>query len=380
MTPSILQVVLIVAGALFALMAVDAYKRGKMTLIHFVIFGLGWLSVGWSVIDPSILTKIARLFGGSTAPTDVIVYLAIIFLVYSYFELMHKLTKDSYEYTRLITELWLQSADIPSSRINKGWSNSGATVNPWEGESPKGGDKDDYMFLVKWYNEWTVIGQTLREILDAGYHKILIVNDGSRDNTISEVNKIKAAYPDALIILVNHMINRRHGAGNKTGIEFFRRYGDQLGVQYVAFFDADGQMDIADMQVFDEAIHANPEVDVWQWSRFVQWWVATNIPIHRRIILWWANIVTLMFNGMKVSDPHNGYRVVKLAALQKITIHTDSTSYANELIDQYQIHWLRYREVPVHIRYTDYSLDKWQKSSNAINILVELIYKKIFFR
>jgi hypothetical protein len=41
---------------------------------------------------------------------------------------------------------------------------------------------------------------------------------------------------------------------------------------------------------------------------------------------------------MKVTDPHNGYRVVKLSALQKITIHTDTTSYANELIDQYQIH------------------------------------------
>ena len=40
---------------------------------------------------------------------------------------------------------------------------------------------------------------------------------------------------------------------------------------------------------------------------------------------------------MKVSDPHNGYRVVKLSALQKISLHTDTTSYANELIDQYQI-------------------------------------------
>jgi glycosyltransferase involved in cell wall biosynthesis len=90
------------------------------------------------------------------------------------------------------------------------------------------------------------------------------VNDGSRDNTIAEVNKVKAEYPDALIVLVNHMINRRHGAGNKTAIEFFRRYGDQLQVKYVAFFDADGQMDIRDMKAFDLLIHKHPEVDVWQ--------------------------------------------------------------------------------------------------------------------
>jgi hypothetical protein len=60
------------------------------------------------------------------------------------------------------------------------------------------------------------------------------------------------------------MINRQHGAGNKTAIEFFRRYGDQLNVKYVAFFDADGQMDIHDMKIFDSLIHKHPEVDVWQ--------------------------------------------------------------------------------------------------------------------
>lgn len=361
MTPSILQVILIVAGALFALMAIDAYKRGKMTLIHFVIFGIGWLAVGRSVIDASILTKISKFFGWSTAPTDIIVYLAIIFLVYSYFELMHQITKDGYEYTRLITELALQSAIIPSS-----WENTN--------------HKDDYMFLVKWYNEWSIIGQTLDEILAAWYHKILMIDDGSRDNTISEVEKIRSKYPQALIVLVSHMINRRHGAGNKTGIDFFRRYGDQLWVKYVVFFDADGQMDIKDMKIFDQKIQDHPELDVIQWSRFVKWGKAESIPLHRQIILWWANIVTLLFNGMRVTDPHNGYKVFKLSALQKITIHTDTTSYANELIDQYQIHKLNYAEVPVHIRYTDYSLHKGQKSSNAINILVELIYKKIFFR
>jgi hypothetical protein len=361
MTPSILQVILIVSWAVFALMAIDAYKRGKMTLIHFVIFGLGWLAVGWSVIDASILTRVAKLFGGSTAPTDVLVYLSIIFLVYSYFELMHKITKDNYEYTRLITELALQSASIPSSHTSQT-------------------KKDDYMFLVKWYNEGKVLGKTLSEIIQAWYHKILFINDGSRDNTISEVENIKAKYPQALIVLVSHMINRRHGAGNKTGIEFFRRYGDQLGVKYVVFFDADGQMDIQDMKAFESYIHKNPEIDVLQWSRFIDGGTTSDMPVHRQIILWWANIVTLLFNGMRVTDPHNGYKVFKLSALQKITIHTDTTSYANELIDQYQIHWLKYGEVPVHIRYTDYSLTKGQKSSNAINILVELIYKKIFFR
>jgi hypothetical protein len=35
-------------------------------------------------------------------------------------------------------------------------------------------------------------------------------------------------------------------------------------------------------------------------------------------------------------------------------------------------------EVPVNIVYTDYSLSKWQKSLNAINIALKMIWSKFF--
>jgi hypothetical protein len=41
---------------------------------------------------------------------------------------------------------------------------------------------------------------------------------------------------------------------------------------------------------------------------------------------------------------------------------------------------MKYEEVPVNIRYTDYSLGKWQKNSNSIKLAFEMIYRKIFFR
>jgi hypothetical protein len=39
---------------------------------------------------------------------------------------------------------------------------------------------------------------------------------------------------------------------------------------------------------------------------------------------------------------------------------------------------LRYKEVPVNIKYTDYSLEKWQKNSNAIKIAIRFIWSKFF--
>jgi polyprenyl-phospho-N-acetylgalactosaminyl synthase len=65
-----------------------------------------------------------------------------------------------------------------------------------------------------------------------------------------------------------------------------------------------------------------------------------------------------MFYGTKVSDPHIGYRVISLSALRKFTLTADGMHYANELNEQIKRFGLRYKEIPVHIRYTEHSLTK----------------------
>ena len=102
----------------------------------------------------------------------------------------------------------------------------------------------------------------------------------------------------------------------------------------------------------------------------------------RRVILFISMVVTRIFYGTQVSDPHNGYRVISLDALRKITLTSDGMHYANELNEQIQRNRFVYEEVPVHIRYTEHSLGKAhrQKNSNSLRLAAEMIYKKIFFR
>lgn len=52
--------------------------------------------------------------------------------------------------------------------------------------------------------------------------------------------------------------------------------------------------------------------------------------------------------------------------------------HASEILDIIAEKKLRYREVPVTIRYDEYSLAKGQRSSNAINIALKMIWKKFF--
>jgi hypothetical protein len=104
------------------------------------------------------------------------------------------------------------------------------------------------------------------------------------------------------------------------------------------------------------------------------------MPGARKIILKIAKLVTRIFYGTKVTDPHIWYRVVSLPALRKFVLTADGFHYANELNEQIKRHHMKYREIPVHIKYTEDSLQKGQKNSNSIRLAMEMIYKKIFFR
>ena len=106
------------------------------------------------------------------------------------------------------------------------------------------------------------------------------------------------------------------------------------------------------------------------------------MPPMRKVILSISRIVTFIFYGSRVSDPHVGYRILSMNALSKINITADGMHYANELQEQIRKNRLSFVEVPVHIRYTEYSTTKAhrQKNSNSVKLVAEMIYKKIFFR
>ena len=368
---SLLTVIITTASILFIILWRDAYKRGKINLLHGFVFTV-WIAFIWySLYNPQFLERMGRVFG-LWRWSDIVVYGSILFLVYLFFESNNQIMKSEYIITKLVSNESL-------SHINSDYIR---TKIKWIAKEKKNTQlsKKDFMFHVKGLNESHTIGKVIDDIIWAGFSKILIVNDGSTDEMEDIVRAKIEEYPDKLIILLNHLINRRHGGGNKTWIWFFRKFGADCDIKYVVFYDADDQMNIADMDGFITYLDTHPHVDVIQGSRFVEGGKAYNIPIQRKIILRGAKLLTRIMNGMYLTDPHNGYKCFRLEALQQIHITTDTTAYANELIDEYQRLGLKVVELPVHIKYSDYSLWKGQKNWNALNILKELIYRKLFYR
>lgn len=305
----------------------------------FLAIGLGLMVF---TFFPGALQSLWNIFGLQRG-ADLLVYVSIIFLIYFVLLLLRKLEENKEDVTKLIREIAIQNA------------------------GKKIFDESE-IFIIPVYNEWKVLKGTIQEVLDAGFTNIVVIDDGSSDNTRSVLEKFGNK-----ILVLYHYKNRGQWAALETGFEYVRRFwGEEW---YVVSYDSDGQHDIADIQKFRE--YARDDIDVLLGSRFLSE-SKTNVSLKKKIALKLGIIFTYFLSHIRLSDTHNWFRYIKKTALKDIFITIDGMWHASEIIDIIAQKNLRYKEVPVHIKYTEYSLAKWQKISNGMNVITRFLWSKFF--
>jgi polyprenyl-phospho-N-acetylgalactosaminyl synthase len=215
--------------------------------------------------------------------------------------------------------------------------------------------------VIPAYNEASVIGSVVADVCSA-YPNVVVIDDGSSDDTGIEALKAGAS-------LVTHAINLGQGAALKTGIHYVL----QRDAKYIVTFDADGQHSIDDVDTMFDVMNTKG-CDVVLGSRFCG--TTENLPRMRRLVLWLAIMFTRRSTGLNLTDTHNGLRLLSVDAAKRIGLQQNGMAHASELLEQIARHDISYSEAPVNIRYTDYSLQKGQKLSNSIGILLDLIVRR----
>jgi glycosyltransferase involved in cell wall biosynthesis len=214
--------------------------------------------------------------------------------------------------------------------------------------------------IIPAYNEGRVLAGTIGGLQDCNSsYNLVIVDDGSTDDTAMVARR----FPVHLLI---HPMNLGQGAALATGIEYALRQKADI----VVTFDADGQMQPADIGLLVDAL-IKEDLDVVLGSRYLTK-RAEGMPATRNLLLRAATIMTILTTGLKITDTHNGIRAFKAQALSKIKLTQNRMAYASEMLSEIARNKLTYREVPVSIRYTEYSKRKGQSNLNAINILFDL--------
>lgn len=232
-------------------------------------------------------------------------------------------------------------------------------------------NKNEIIFLIRSYNEAPRIAPVIESILSAGFTHILVVDDGSKDNTLEVLSQFPTLH------IVHHPFNRGGGAALETGFEYIRRNGEEMGIKYVVTFDADGQHHVEDMPVFMNAFKKDLSLDLVLGSRFIIK-THTNVPFFRRLTLLGGQFFTLFISGVWLTDAHNGYRMMRLDTVKKLHLTMDGMEYGSEFVDEMKHLKCRFAEVPVNVTYTDDTLAKGQHLGGAWRIVTKMLWKKFF--
>lgn len=216
--------------------------------------------------------------------------------------------------------------------------------------------------VIPAFNEAPSVSDVVRSVR-AQFEHVVVVDDGSSDGTGEKAREAGAA-------LVTHLINRGQGAALKTGID----YAVQCGADVVVTFDADGQHHSDDIDALVAPI-VEGAYDVVLGSRFLR--RDNSVPLIRKLVLKLAVLFTWLLSGIKLTDAHNGLRAFSRSAAAQIRIVQDRMAHASEIVDEIGRHRLRYKEVPVRVFYTEYSLRKGQPSAAAFRVMIDFILGKL---
>jgi glycosyltransferase involved in cell wall biosynthesis len=217
--------------------------------------------------------------------------------------------------------------------------------------------------VIPAFNEEKTLGAVLDNLRKHGYDNIVVVNDYSKDNTD------KIAIEKGAIVL-NHIINRGQGASLRTGNEYALRNGAEV----IVHFDADGQMQVQDIPAMIAPIK-NHEADITIGSRFLG--KKSNIPLSKRIILGLGRLFLRMFYGVKLTDSQCGFRALSRKAAQTIEMKQDRMEHASEILIEIFKKKLKYEEVPVTIKYTEYSTKHTQHGKFQLLSGIKIAFKTI---
>ncbi|WP_153394947.1 glycosyltransferase family 2 protein [Ornithinicoccus halotolerans] len=220
---------------------------------------------------------------------------------------------------------------------------------------------EDAWLVIPLFNEGPVIAEVLATARERFPH-VVCVDDASQDDSARLAREAGA-------VVVQHPFNLGQGAALQTGIRYVLEATD---APFVVTFDADGQHRVEDAE--DMVRRAREEdLAIVFGSRFLD--DRTDPGTLRRLVLRGAVWLTNQQTGLRLSDAHNGLRVLRRDAASRLDLKQDRMAHATEIVLQLGRTGLPWAEHPVHVLYTDYSRGKGQSLINSVNILIDTLWK-----
>lgn len=164
-------------------------------------------------------------------------------------------------------------------------------------------------------------------------YEVIVVNDGSKDDTPKILDELARIYPDHVRI-VHHAVNRGYGGALRSGFAAATK-------EFVFYTDGDGQYDPSEVTaLWSEMRDGVDWVNGWKISR--------SDPMHRIIIgRVYHHFVKLLF-GLTVRDVDCDFRLMRRRIFDVVRLEKNSGVICLEMMKKFQDAGFRVAEHPVH--------------------------------
>lgn len=191
--------------------------------------------------------------------------------------------------------------------------------------------------IIPVYNEEATLEEIITRVRSTGLvHEIIIVDDGSTDESLAVLSRLQNGASPPLRILC-HRRNRGKGAAMRTGLA-------AATSELVLVQDADLEYDPADYPAL-LAPFADPAVEVVYGSRNLRRNPKSSLAFYwgGRLLSW----ITNWLYGSRITDEATGYKVIKTELLRDIGVETDGFEFCPEVTAKLLQRGVTIHEVPI---------------------------------
>jgi glycosyltransferase involved in cell wall biosynthesis len=197
--------------------------------------------------------------------------------------------------------------------------------------------RETVLAIIPAYGEGRFIAGVVRRVSQY-IDSILVVDDGSRDQTAAEAEAAGAR-------VVRHQTNLGKGAALKTGLQS----AAALGAEYFLFLDGDGQHDPSDIPAFIDAMNGS-DCDLIVGNRMLN---LSAMPLIRR---WTNQCMSWQIGrlcGVPIPDSQCGFRLVRKNVLPVLMAPSNRFEFESESIILAVRRGFKLGFVPVRTIYKD---------------------------
>lgn len=229
------------------------------------------------------------------------------------------------------------------------------------------------VIVIPAYNPPASFADYIPRLADAGFHKIIVVNDGSRTDKLPVFMKIERTEA----ILLTHEENRGIGAALKTAMTYYLEHF-QGQTDGIITLNSDRLTPVEDVVKMAQSLHNEQEMGSYAivvGSRDFESHLVTDWDYRMNVVM---KLIYHMLMGVRLADPMSGiFGIPDLRIQHCLDVTAEGYSYETAMLMSFEK--IGFLQVPIRYVSFEKGYEKVRRPGDTFGIILTVIKKFIVY-